>query len=109
MFSVKTLKEGDGVSKPRPGDKVIVHYVGTLDSGKKFDSSRDRNSPFEFTIGKGQVIRGWDEGVAKMSIGEIAVLTCPHDYAYGEKGFGNIIPPKSTLTFEVELLDIKQK
>lgn len=75
-LKVETLKEGNGV-KPQPGNKVTVHYVGTLLNGKKFDSSRDRGKPFEFNLGKGQVIKGWDEGVAQMSIGQVARLTCP--------------------------------
>lgn len=86
---------------------MSVHYVGTFLDGKKFDSSRDRGKPFEFVLGKGQVIKGWDEGVAKMSIGEKSILTCPPDYAYGKQGAGNIIPPNSTLKFEVELLSFK--
>lgn len=79
-------------------------YVGTLTNGNKFDSSRDRGRPFQFKLGQGQVIRGWDEGVAQMSIGEKATLTCSPDYAYGARGFPPVIPPNSTLVFEVELL-----
>lgn len=79
-------------------------HIGTLENGKKFDSSRDRGKPFEFVLGSGQVIKGWDEGVAKMSKGERAILTCTHDYAYGEKGYPGVIPPKATLIFDVELL-----
>jgi len=101
---VETLKPGDGVSFPKTGQKVQVHYTGTLTDGKKFDSSRDRNKPFEFVIGAGQVIRGWDEGVAQMSIGQRAKLTCSPDYAYGAKGYPGIIPPNSVLVFDVELL-----
>ena len=104
MATVKILTEGDGVTRPKPGQKVSVHYVGTLENGKKFDSSRDRKSPFDFVIGKGQVIKGWDEGVAQMSVGEKSIITCPPNYAYGAKGFPPIIPPNSTLIFEVELL-----
>lgn len=106
-FQVKTLKPGNGV-KPQPGNKVTVHYTGTLLNGKKFDSSKDRGKPFEFILGKGQVIKGWDVGVAQMSIGEVAVLTCPPDYAYGKQSVGGgLIPANSTLLFEVELLSFK--
>ena len=101
----EVLIQGNGVT-PKAGDKVTVHYVGTLTSGKKFDSSRDRSEPFVFNLGKGQVIRGWDEGVAQMSIGEKANLTCTPDYAYGARGYPPVIPANSTLVFEVELLKI---
>ncbi|XP_033126236.1 12 kDa FK506-binding protein-like [Anneissia japonica] len=104
---VNTLKAGDGVNFPKNGQKVTVHYVGTLTNGNKFDSSRDRGKPFQFTIGKGQVIRGWDEGVAQMSKGQTAILTCSPDYAYGSRGFSGVIPPNSTLIFEVELINIE--
>ena len=84
-----------------------VHYTGTLTNGTKFDSSVDRGQPFQFTIGMGQVIKGWDEGMMKMSVGQTAKLTCTPDYAYGERGFPPVIPPASTLIFEVELLGVK--
>lgn len=102
---VQVLTAGNGV-KPKVGDKVAVHYVGTLTDGKKFDSSRDRGQAFVFTLGKGQVIRGWDEGVAQMSIGEKSILTCSPDYAYGSQGYPPVIPKNATLNFEVELLKI---
>ena len=76
-FSVETIKAGDGKNFPKAGNRVSVHYVGTFLNGKKFDSSRDREEPFEFVLGKGEVIRGWDEGVARLSKGEVAKLTCP--------------------------------
>eukprot|EP01061_Rhynchopus_euleeides_P025725 TRINITY_DN4179_c3_g1_i1.p2 TRINITY_DN4179_c3_g1~~TRINITY_DN4179_c3_g1_i1.p2 ORF type:complete len:442 (+),score=204.65 TRINITY_DN4179_c3_g1_i1:80-1405(+) len=99
------LVEGEGVGRPMTGCKVSVHYVGTLKSnGEKFDSSRDRDEPFEFQLGMGQVIKGWDLGVASMRKGEKSILTCTADYAYGEEGSGATIPPNSTLCFEVELL-----
>merc|ERR1712066_26508 len=100
---IKVITPGNGQS-PMPGNKVQVHYVGTLTNGNKFDSSRDRGKPFEFKLGQGQVIRGWDEGVAQMSLGEKSLLTCTPDYAYGARGFPPVIPPNSTLVFEVELL-----
>ncbi|ELT94642.1 hypothetical protein CAPTEDRAFT_160087 [Capitella teleta] len=102
----ETKKPGNGQC-PQRGQTVGVHYVGTLTNGQKFDSSRDRNKIFEFGLGMGQVIRGWDEGVAQMSIGEVAVLTCTPDYAYGPQGYPPVIPPNSTLLFEVELIHIK--
>ncbi|KAG6812113.1 FK506 binding protein proline rotamase rapamycin-binding protein [Tricholoma furcatifolium] len=89
-------------------DTVTIHYVGTLQSGKKFDSSRDRGDPFETEIGVGKVIKGWDEGVPQLSLGQKAVLTATPDYAYGARGFDPVIPPNSTLIFEVELLKIKR-
>lgn len=83
-----------------------MHYVGTLADGSKFDSSRDRGTPFSTTIGVGQVIKGWDEGVPQLSLGEKALLTITPDYGYGPRGFPPVIPPNSTLLFEVELLKI---
>jgi len=104
---VETIKPGDGTTFPSAGQKVSVHYVGTLTDGTKFDSSRDRGSQFEFTIGMGQVIKGWDEGVMKMSVGQVAKLTCSPDYAYGARGVPGVIPPNSTLVFEVELFGMQ--
>ncbi|KAF9650176.1 peptidyl-prolyl cis-trans isomerase [Thelephora ganbajun] len=94
---------------PKKGDKVSIHYVGTLDDGKKFDSSRDRGVEFETEIGVGKVIKGWDEGVPQLSLGERAVLIATADYAYGARGFPPVIPPNATLRFEVELLGINGK
>ncbi|KAG7168546.1 12 kDa FK506-binding protein-like [Homarus americanus] len=96
------LKVGTSETYPKPGQQVVVHYTGTLMDGKKFDSSRDRGKPFKFRIGQGEVIRGWDEGVAKT-----AKLICSPDYAYGEKGFPGVIPPNAILTFDVELLSVE--
>ena len=99
----KVITVGTGAS-PKAGQQVSVHYVGTLTNGNKFDSSRDRGQPFSFRLGQGQVIKGWDEGVAQMKLGEKCTLTCSPDYAYGARGFPPVIPPNSTLVFEVELL-----
>lgn len=104
---VETIKPGDGKTYPQKGDTLSMHYTGTLaDSGKKFDSSVDRDEPFTFQIGVGQVIQGWDEGVIKMSLGEKAVLRIPSAMGYGERGAGGAIPPNADLVFEVELLKI---
>ena len=89
------------------GDTVVVHYTGWLEDGTKFDSSLDRGQPFEFVLGAGRVIKGWDEGVASMKVGGKRRLTIPADLAYGSRGFSNVIPPGATLIFEVELLEVR--
>lgn len=89
------------------GKTVSVHYTGTLTNGSKFDSSLDRGTPFTFTLGKGQVIQGWDKGIAGMKVGGKRRLEIPADMGYGARGFPPVIPPNSTLIFEVELLGVK--
>lgn len=91
----------------KAGDTVIMNYTGTLTNGMKFDSSHDRNEPFAFKLGAGQVIKGWDEGVAKLHVGDHAILVIPGKLAYGPKGVRDVIPPDSTLIFVVEVVDVK--
>lgn len=102
---IENLREGAG-AEAKSGNTVTVHYVGTLTDGKKFDSSRDRGKGFSFPLGGGRVIKGWDQGVAGMKIGELRKLTIPPHLAYGDRGFPPVIPPGSTLVFEVELLSV---
>uniref|UniRef100_A0A8C9X1G7 peptidylprolyl isomerase n=1 Tax=Sander lucioperca TaxID=283035 RepID=A0A8C9X1G7_SANLU len=130
---IETITPGDGRTFPKKGQTCVVHYVGdgkvvhwqlphflsdsvplsishfagSLTDGRKFDSSRDRDKPFRFKIGKQEVIRGWEEGVVQMSVGQRAKLTCSPEYAYGNKGHPGIIPPNATLIFDVELLGLE--
>ena len=101
-------KKGTG-RLPLKGETVVIHYTGTLTNGVKFDSSRDSDQPFAFKLGVGQVIKGWDEGVAKLRVGDQAILVIPSTLGYGAKGAGDAIPPDSTLIFIVEVVDVKAK
>jgi len=94
-------------AQPQAGQTVTVQYTGYLDNGKVFDSSVQRNQPFEFVLGAGQVIRGWDEGIASMKVGGKRRLIIPPQLAYGAQGAGGVIPPNARLTFDVELLGVK--
>ena len=100
------LVVGKGAA-PKQGQTVVVHYVGTLEDGRKFDSSRDKNQPYSFRLGTGNVIKGWDEGVATMKTGGKRRLTIPPALGYGERGIPPAIPPNATLIFEIELLELK--
>lgn len=104
-LKIEELNEGEG-SIAESGQTVSVHYTGWLTDGTKFDSSKDRGQPFNFNLGAGMVIKGWDEGVAGMKIGGARKLTIPSNLGYGSRGAGGVIPPDATLIFEVELLDI---
>ncbi len=103
---IDEITSGDGV-EAQAGRTVSVHYTGWLTDGSKFDSSVDRNEPFDFPLGRGYVIRGWDEGVAGMKVGGKRKLTIPPELGYGARGAGGVIPPNATLVFEVELLGVR--
>ncbi len=105
-LKIEKLVEGTGAT-PKSGNTVQVHYTGWLPDGTKFDSSVDRGRPFEFRLGVGQVIAGWDQGVAQLKVGDKARLTISPELGYGPRGAGGVIPPNATLIFEVELLAIK--
>jgi len=100
------IKKGIGQT-PKAGQIVIVHYTGTLPDGTKFDSSRDRGDPFKFTLGEGQVIKGWDEGLSTMKVGGQRKLIIPPELGYGVQGAGGVIPPNATLHFDVELIGVE--
>jgi FKBP-type peptidyl-prolyl cis-trans isomerase len=105
-LAIEDIREGSG-QEARTGQNVVVHYVGTLTNGNKFDSSRDRGDPFRFPLGGGQVIKGWDQGIVGMKIGGLRKLTIPPHLGYGARGFPPVIPANATLVFEVELLELR--
>ena len=105
-LKITELQVGEG-AEASSGQTVAVHYRGTLENGKQFDASYDRGTPFNFPLGAGRVIKGWDEGVVGMKVGGKRKLVIPPDLAYGSRGAGGVIPPNATLVFEVELLDVK--
>jgi peptidylprolyl isomerase len=106
-LKIETTKEGVGTAVTKNGDTISVHYTGKLEDGTKFDSSVDRGTPFEFTIGQGMVIVGWEKGLLDMKVGEKRTLTIPSEMGYGAQGAGGVIPPNATLIFDVELIKIK--
>ncbi len=100
------IKKGTG-AMPKAGQTISAHYTGWLTDGKKFDSSRDRRKPYFFPLGRGTVIKGWEEAFATMNVGGVRKLIIPPDLAYGDRGFPGAIPPKATLIYEIELVDVK--
>ena len=105
-LGIKDVVVGKG-AEAKTGDNVKVHYVGTLPDGKEFDASKKHGQPFDFELGAGRVIKGWDQGLVGMKVGGRRKLTIPSDLAYGDRGMSTVIPPKSTLLFDIELLSIK--
>jgi FKBP-type peptidyl-prolyl cis-trans isomerase len=103
-YEVIIVEEKKKITKLRKGNTVRVHYTGTLENGKKFDSSRDRGKPFDFKLGIGQVIRGWDEGLIGLYVGGKYILNISSDYGYGNKWAGSVIPPNSNLIFDIEII-----
>jgi FKBP-type peptidyl-prolyl cis-trans isomerase FkpA len=103
---IEDVTIGDG-PLATAGQRVTVHYTGWLEDGEKFDSSKDRDEPFDFSLGGGRVIKGWDEGVQGMKVGGTRKLTIPPALGYGARGAGGVIPPNATLVFEVELLGVE--
>ena len=106
-LEIEVTQKGHGDRTTKNGDTISVHYTGKLTDGTKFDSSVDRGTPFDFTLGKGMVIEGWDKGLLDMKVGEKRTLTIPFEMGYGANGAGGIIPPNATLIFDVELVGIK--
>lgn len=106
-LKLEITSEGEGTLCPK-GARVLVHYTGKLTDGTEFDSSHDRGKPLDFTVGVGQVIRGWDEAITQLKKGQKAVLTCPPELAYGAKGVPGVIPANATLIFDIELVDFKR-
>lgn len=104
-LQIEDIQVGTG-AEAKPGKTVAVHYTGTLTNGKKFDSSRDRNDTFDFKLGAGMVIQGWDQGIAGMKVGGRRKLTIPPELGYGAGGYPPVIPPNSTLIFDVELVEV---
>eukprot|EP00996_Jenningsia_fusiforme_P004522 NODE_5354_length_686_cov_29.739403_g4980_i0.p1 GENE.NODE_5354_length_686_cov_29.739403_g4980_i0~~NODE_5354_length_686_cov_29.739403_g4980_i0.p1 ORF type:complete len:109 (-),score=19.26 NODE_5354_length_686_cov_29.739403_g4980_i0:221-547(-) len=104
VVSLEKIIEGDGKTYPKKGQIVSVHYVGMLPDGSEFDSTRKRGRPFKFRLASGEVVKGWDEGVSQMSLGERAKITMSPDSAYGAKGFPGLIPSETSIVFDVELL-----
>ncbi|CAD8146458.1 unnamed protein product [Paramecium octaurelia] len=108
-YSIKIHERGNRQSYPEKGDQVKVHYTGKLLDGTKFDSSKDRNQPFEFRVGIGQVIKCWDDVVLNLTLGDKVTVICPSATAYGSRGAGRVIPPNSDLQFDIEMLGFRDQ
>ncbi|CAK69003.1 unnamed protein product (macronuclear) [Paramecium tetraurelia] len=108
-YSIKVHERGNKQSYPEKGDQVKVHYTGKLLDGTKFDSSKDRNQPFEFRVGVGQVIKCWDDVVLNLTLGDKVTVICPSATAYGSRGAGKVIPPNSDLQFDIEMLGFRDQ